>query len=111
MGGSKAVGPPFPTYPEGGGLVLKGLGGGRQPFLRELLAAVPCSREPKIVLSKGWGLGSPGVPLLWETVGAVFQAPLGSGAAGSGSLRKRSRVSQWLRPPPAGQPTPSRLLP
>lgn len=111
MGWEQGSGTPFPSYPEGGGLGLKGFAGERQPFPRELLAAVSCSGEPEIVFSEGGGLGGAGAPLLRETVGALSRAPSGSGAAGSRSLRKRSWVSQWLRPPPAGQPPPSRLLP
>ncbi|XP_037987786.1 collagen alpha-1(I) chain-like [Motacilla alba alba] len=111
MAGAGRCDPPFPAWPEGGGLGLKGFVGPRQPFLREPPAAVPSSGEPEIVRCEGRGAGCRGCRGSANPFGAASRAPRGSGAAGSGSLRERSRVSQCLSPPPAGQPEPSRLLP
>lgn len=88
-GGSGAVGPPFPSSPEGGGWGLPGFGG--KAALPEGAAGCCCllqgARNCGVPRVKA---GGPGVSLLHETVGDFFlRAPPGSGAAGSGSLRKK----------------------
>lgn len=101
--------PPFPNSPEGGSLGLAGVWGGRQRFLRELLAVIPCSRSLKL-WCPGAGvwvvLGCPcsGNPLEIFSGLLRARAPPAAAASGEGAGFHNGSVLPW---PCSSCPAPS----